>query len=110
MTAAIAEDISAWPVRRIRTASGEANVTRATWQGRRVLLYDGPREIAVLTLNPSNELQTLKLLNEEVATPATFTFRRIAPDEVVGRLSLRKADVPAAHAIFRARTFKEESD
>ncbi len=95
---------------RIRTASGEANVTRATWQGRRVLLYDGPREIAVLTLNPSNELQTLKLLNEEVATPATFTFRRIAPDEVVGRLSLRKADVPAAHAIFRARTFKEESD
>lgn len=88
---------------KIRTASGEANVTNATARGRQVFLYDGDREVAVLTLNPSDQLQTLKLLNEEIATPATFTFRRTEGDEVVGRLSLMKADVPAVHAIFKAK-------
>ena len=89
---------------RIRTAAGEANVTAAKAEridgGIRILLYDGEREVAVLTVSPVGELRGLKLLNEEIAPSAAFTFRQLG-GEVVGRVSWMKSEIPAIHAIFR---------
>lgn len=92
---------------RIRTAGGEANITRAVgeWRDREVqiFLFDEEKEVAKLTVAPSGQLSGLKLMNHDISIPAAnFTFRKLGENEVVGRISWMKTDVPAIHAIFRS--------
>lgn len=101
------EALSAGEARgRVRTARGEASITRAAgaWRGREIeiFLFDGEKEVATLTVAPSGELNALKVMNDDISIPATnFTFRKLGENEAVGRISWMKTDVPAIHAIFR---------
>lgn len=84
---------------RIRTARGEAKITRVRAERTEVFLLDGESEVAVLTLTPAGELRELKLLSEEVKVPPSrFVFRRISDSEIAGRLGWASGGV---HAVFR---------
>ena len=92
---------------RVRTPAGEATIDRAFVRGDDVLLYEGEREVAVLTLNHVGDLVRVRVLGTEIPPPAGFTLKRFSENEVVGQISFMKDDALAFHAIFKALRIPE---
>lgn len=97
---------------RIRSGEQEANVTRASAErsGEEIVIrfYDGDRQAGVMTIAPDGVLTALSLFTEDIDPEAgklvKLVFRKVASDQVAGRVSLVKEGVPVCRVVFRVET------
>ena len=95
---------------RVKTAHGEAVVTRAegrhTDDGLIVFFEDGTRSIGFVELNSSGELRRLHALGEDLPAPGESLSAQVTNELITGRLTWAKHDAPAVHVVFSAGMVK----